>query len=210
MLKPDLFFDVTNVKCSSLFLEKENVWEILNYLEEFVNNYDLGKHLSEVPEYAFLINPETIFLGKNVKILPGAVIEGPCIIEDGCYIGSGALIRPFSMLCEKSYVGHASEIKASILLPKSKAPHFNYVGDSILGNHVNLGAGVILANYKLNGKTIRIRIRDKLIETKRKKLGAIVGDNSNLGCNSVSNPGTLIPKNFSCNPLTTLQGVIET
>ncbi len=184
------------------------VWNTLLQLDTFFNSSFLNSINSYVCEGVLLKNKEKIFIGEHTKISEGVVIEGPCYVGSNCFLAPGAYIRPYTVLLDFSRVGHCSEIKSSILMPYSKAPHFNYVGDSILGNHVNLGAGVILANYKLDGSVIKLKTSTGLIDTGMNKFGSIVGDQSSLGCNSVLNPGTLLPKKYKCRALSSLSGIL--
>lgn len=209
VFKADKFFDLSNTEHVRLFDGISNVWDILNHLKDYLETLSLGVIQSEISPQTNLHNPEKITIGQGCVIDPSCRIEGPCFIGHHCYVGHGAYIRPYTILGNHARVGHCSEIKHSILMPFSKAPHFNYVGDSILGHHVNLGAGVILANYKLDGSKITIKTPLKSIETQLMKFGAVVGDHSAIGCNSVLNPGTLIYKEFVCKPLSNLLGVFE-
>lgn len=136
---------------------------------------------------------DRIAIGKGTRILPGAVIEGPVRIGRDVLIRGGAYLRGGCWIGDESVVGAASEIKRSILLDGAKAPHLNYVGDSILGAGVNLGAGTILSNFRHDGGEIHIPVDGgEPIATGRRKLGAILGDRCLTGCNAVLNPGTVV------------------
>jgi len=148
-----------------------------------------------LPKSCALENEAQIYIGKNVIVEPFTMIVGPCIIEDEAIIAHGSLVRPYSLISNKALVGHCSEIKGSILLQGAKLPHFNYVGDSIIGARVNLGAGLICANVRLDMKEIVLRHEETKYSTGRNKFGAIIGDDSSLSCNLVINPGSFIPKN---------------
>lgn len=183
----EALFD-TQSSVQDLFLQTSYPWEILTLLEDFLKKKK--GIFSLINQKVSLINKEEIFIGKNVEISSFVVIEGPCCIEDNVRIGPGAYIRKGSFLAENSFVGHASEIKNSILLEGAKAPHRNYVGDSILGKNVNLGAGSVLANVRFD----RAEIVLNKIKTSRKKCGAFIGDNAQIGCAVVTSPGTVIAK----------------
>ena len=146
-----------------------------------------------------VIHPEAL-------LAPFCHFIGPCFIGKGAQIRHGAYIRENSWICQDSVVGHSSEIKHSILLPKAKAPHFNYVGDSILGSDTNLGAGTKLSNLRNDGGTVNIRINDRKISSGLRKFGAILGENCQLGCNSVTNPGTILGVGCSVLPNVTVTG----
>jgi len=125
------------------------------------------------------------------------------VIRHGAYIRSNVILAP------ESIVGHASEVKGAIFLERAKAPHFNYVGDSILGADVNLGAGVKCANVRLDRQEVYVKDGSSAVATGRRKLGAVLGDNCQLGCNSVTNPGTLCAPGASCAPCSTLKGYFK-
>jgi len=148
----------------------------------------------------------------TVHVEEGAIVEphvhliGPCLIEANATIRSHAYVREYTWMMTESLLGHASESKHSLFLPGAKAPHFNYVGDSILGSNVNLGAGVKLSNLRNDGEHIGIWLNDVRRETGLRKFGAILGDNAQLGCNAVTNPGTVLGKSCMVHPNTTVSG----
>jgi NDP-sugar pyrophosphorylase family protein len=203
------FFDETYYLSDSILRKFPFPWEVIKSLEEEISHLQLGVIKSKIPEGVFLNKKEQIFIDEDCIIEPGAYIEGPCYIEKRCIIRHGAYIRGQVVLRQGAIVGHCSEVKNSFFFPLAKAPHFNYVGDSILGSHVNLGAGVKIANYRLDKQKIFIPINGKRVETDTSKLGAIIGDRVSLGCNSVTNPGTLIEKDFSCSPCSNLKGYVS-
>lgn len=133
-----------------------------------------------------------VYLGAGSVVEPGAMIKGPAIIGSDTVIRQGAYIREYCLIGDGCVVGHASEIKSSIMLDGSQAAHFNYVGDSVLGHNVNLGAGVKLSNVKNDGGIIQVIIGEERWSTGLRKFGAIVGDRTALGCNCVTSPGSLI------------------
>lgn len=149
----------------------------------------------------------------RVIIDPSAIVEpsthfiGPCYIGPEAIIRHGAYIRENSWICSGALVGHCSEIKHSILLPGSKAPHFNYVGDSILGKGVNLGAGVKLSNLRNDGGEVFLRIGEERIASGLRKFGAVLGEDTQLGCNAVTNPGTVLGSRSTVWPNTTVTGI---
>lgn len=146
---------------------------------------------------------DKIAIGKGVLIETGAFIRGPAIIGDHTEVRQGAYLRGNIVTGKGCVLGHTSEIKHAIFLDNAKAGHFNYIGDSILGNDVNLGAGTKLANLKFISGNIFIEDQGELIDTGRRKFGAILGDNSQTGCNSVTNPGTILGKESFVMPNTT-------
>jgi bifunctional N-acetylglucosamine-1-phosphate-uridyltransferase/glucosamine-1-phosphate-acetyltransferase GlmU-like protein len=138
-----------------------------------------------------LMDPR-IQIGRGSVVEPGALIKGPTIIGNRTEVRQGAYIRGTCLIGDRCVVGHTTEVKSSIFLDGAKAGHFAYIGDSILGNDVNLGAGTKLANLKIKGNSIRIRAGEDVLDTGRRKLGAIVGDGTEIGCNAVTNPGTVL------------------
>jgi carbonic anhydrase/acetyltransferase-like protein (isoleucine patch superfamily) len=135
---------------------------------------------------------DRVILGEGTIVEPGALIKGPLIVGRDTEVRQGAYIRGDCLVGHGCVVGHTTEIKASIMLDGSKAGHFAYIGDSILGRDVNLGAGTKLANLKMIPGNVSIRVEGKRVDTGRRKLGAILGDNTETGCNSVTAPGTLL------------------
>ena len=144
-----------------------------------------------------------IFIGRGTQLEPSAIIKGPAIIGESCEIRQGAYIRGNALIGNHSVVGHATELKNSILMEHTEAGHFNYIGDSIIGSHVNLGAGSKLANLQLRSadeklknyiKPIQIPLDSENLDTGMEKLGAVIGDNVELGCNAIVCPGTMIGK----------------
>ena len=147
-----------------------------------------------------------VHIDNSAIIEPGVHIIGPSYIGPGATLRHGAYIREYSWICANSLVGHSTETKHSVLLPGAKAPHFNYVGDSVLGSNTNLGAGVKLSNLRNDGKHIGIWLNDVRRETGLRKFGAILGDDAQLGCNAVTNPGTVLGKSSMVHPNTTVSG----
>ena len=191
----DQYFDLKAFKHKVIFENNRVAWEILDSLKLYLENFTRYAIHSKVPSNCALYNESQIYIGKNVTIEPFSMIKGPCIVEDNATISHGALVRPFSLISEKTVLGHCSEVKGSILLNGAKLPHFNYVGDSIIGARVNLGAGLICANVRLDMKEIVLKNEQAKVSIGKNKFGAVIGDDSSLSCNLVINPGTFIPKN---------------
>jgi len=208
-LKTQQLFDLSLYKHAEIFDSSEFAWQILSQITEYLKAYQNFKIEINVPSSAYLINPEFIAIGKGSVIEPGAYIKGPCIIGENCVVRHGAYIRGNFIAGNNCVIGHDTEIKNSLMLNNAHAAHFAYVGDSILGNGVNLGAGTKCANFKLNGGPIRLYYAGKFIETGLRKMGAIIGDGCQLGCNSVTNPGTVLGKNVFCYPCTNFGGYVE-
>jgi len=194
MALPDYFFNLKDFSHPELFLGNRPIWETLKILKTYLLNMKCGEILSPIPYAATIINPEKVSIGKGCVVESGAYIEGPCVIGEECHIRHGAYIRPYVLTGDRCVLGHASEFKHAILLDDVCAAHFNYVGDSILGNRVQLGAGVICANFRLDSKEVGVKIGGEYFKMGTKKFGAVIGDHSRLGCNSVINPGILLRK----------------
>lgn len=189
---------------SELSNEKLPVWRDLSAPWKILSYGESGL-LSQMEE--MLSEKESVFIHPNAIIGDSVRIEGPCYIGPGAEIRHSAYLRKGSWICSGALVGHSSEIKNSILLPGSKAPHFNYVGDSILGIGANLGAGVKLSNVRNDRREILVTMEDGgRIETGLRKMGAIIGDGCQLGCNAVTNPGALLIPGTMINPNVTVSG----
>jgi acetyltransferase-like isoleucine patch superfamily enzyme len=147
-----------------------------------------------------------IHIGEGTVVEPGALIKGPSIIGNYTEVRQGAYLRGNCLIGSRCVVGHTTEVKHSIMLDDSKAGHFAYIGDSILGNHVNLGAGTKLANLKIVDVEMKIKVEGKIYETGLRKLGAILGDFTETGCNSVTSPGTLLGKASLVYPCVNMPG----
>ena len=190
----DQFFNVEKFAHKELFEKDKPVWFALKNLSKYIKSLSLGDIEIDIPSNVTLVNPELISIGPGTIIEPGAYIEGPAVIGANCIIRHGAYVREDSLIGDYCIVGHASEIKHSVMIYKANAPHFNYVGDSILGCNTNLGAGFICANVRLDKGEIPVSIKKEKVNSGLKKFGAIIGDGSQFGCNGVSNPGSLFKK----------------
>lgn len=207
-LSPEMYFDLTSYEHAILFKNQTYVWQALGQIEKYLSTFKLGNIEIAIPEGAFLVDAHLISIGKGSIIDPGAYIKGPCIIGKNCTIRHGAYVRGNVIVGDHCVIGHDTEIKNSILLNNANAAHFAYVGDSILGNNVNLGAGTKCANLKFNNLSITISFQKKIIDTGLRKFGAIIGDDAQTGCNTVTNPGTLLGKGVLCSPLVNVKGVV--
>jgi NDP-sugar pyrophosphorylase family protein len=203
------FFDLTSFEHKDVFEGCSYVWQVLERIEAYLLRQSLGINKAAHQEYACLVNPELISIGEGTVIEPGAYIRGPCIIGSNCQIRHGAYIRGNVIVGDHCVVGHATELKHSILLNHARAAHFAFVGDSVLGNDANIGAGVKCANLRLDGSDVFVRYHQQSISTGLRKFGAIVGDGCQIGCNVVMNPGTLFGKHAKCCPCANIGGVIE-
>ena len=195
-----------------LFAQLEAPWEALHRLDGYLASL-LQKAgasglmvLSPVPEGVHIEG--LVYIAEHCVIESGAFIRGPAWIGPGCEIRSGCYIRGSVIAGSGAVLGHASEFKHCILLPHAQAPHFNYVGDSVMGIHAHIGAGVILSNYRLDGKPVAVRSMGtgERIETGLAKFGALIGDSCEIGCNTVLNPGTILGALSVVLPLSNIRG----
>lgn len=200
LVKTKELFDCQTTYLEPLFDECEYPWEMLPKIK------DLAKKIIAEGLEGYTLIADGVLVGENVKIYPTATIEGPTVIGSGTEVRPGAFIRGGVITGENCVIGNSSELKNCILLNKVQIPHYNYVGDSILGNKAHTGAGTICSNLKSDGKNIVIH-GDEEYETNLRKIGGILADGADVGCSSVINPGTIIGKNTSVYPLTSLRGV---
>lgn len=207
-LSPASYFDLSKYKHAALFDGCTYAWQALKQIVPYLAKHVTGKIEVDIPQGVHLDKANLISIGKGTVVEPGAYIRGPCIIGENCVIRHGAYIRGDVIIGDRCVIGHDTEIKSSICLNDAHAAHFAYVGDSILGNGINLGAGTKCANLKLKGDGVVVHDNGKAIDSGLRKFGAIIGDGSQLGCNTVANPGTMIGKNVLCYPSINIKGVI--
>ncbi|HCN27980.1 MAG TPA: UDP-N-acetylglucosamine diphosphorylase [Verrucomicrobiales bacterium] len=200
------YLDLDATQHALLFPEDEPVWTALTRIESYLE-FRLKREIrSELPPGVYL--GEHVFIDEGVVIEPGAVIKGPAWIGRHTVIRSGAYLRENVVVGEGCTLGNSCEFKNCILFDDCEVPHFNYVGDSILGLGPHLGAGVILSNVRLDRKEVTISHHDKVTSTGLRKFGAVIGDRAEIGCNSVINPGTLIGRRSIIYPLTSFGGIL--
>ena len=178
-------------------------FEVLSKISDFIKSL-----CEKLDPDEFIKRDEYIFVHKSAKVAPTAFIAGPCIIDEGAEIRHCAFIRGSAIVGKNAVVGNSTELKNVILFDKVQVPHYNYVGDSVLGFGSHLGAGAITSNVKSDKKLVVLRHKDTVIETKLKKFGAILGDNVEVGCNTVLNPGTMVGKNTNIYPLSMVRGIV--
>lgn len=196
--------DINKTIGKDLFKETNYPWEVLPYIKDYIitlgNNLDKDNY-TEIEDH--------IWVGSNVEIDKLSTIIAPCIIDDNTIIRPGAYIRGNAIIGKNCVIGNSTEIKNAIIFDNCQLPHYNYIGDSILGYHVHLGAGVILSNLKNDGTNIDIKYKGKKLPTGMRKMGSVIGDSTEVGCNSVLYPGTIIGKNTNIYPLTRVRGIIN-
>lgn len=192
-LHPRIFFNDAPDPLLAWIFKCDYPWQALWKLEEWIKS---------------LCPDSAVHMGKGTVVEEGAVIKGPAYIGENCEIRSGAYIRGNVYVGNGSVVGHGTEVKHSILFPGVRADHFNYIRSSILGNYARVGAGVILASMKIPLSEIIVHYGDVSWPTGMEKFGAILGDHTEVGCNAVLNPGSLIGKNSIVYPLVSWRGVL--
>ncbi len=199
-LRTSELFDCKLPYLKELFEDTEYPWEIIPKIKEHITDL-----LADIPE-GFTLYAEGVLVGEGCKIHPLATIEPPCVIGEGCELRTGAYLRGNVILGRNCTVGNSSELKNCILLDGVQVPHYNYVGDSVLGNLAHMGAGAVCSNLKAD-KSEAVVHADIDYHTELQKLGAILGDGADIGCGCVLNPATVVGKNTSVYPLTALRGV---
>ncbi|MCS3917692.1 hypothetical protein Q2T83_14445 [Fervidibacter sacchari] len=203
-LKPEHYFDLSKFAHRELFDGVKFVWEVIPKISDYLRNIVKPEIRGTVMEGAFVDGQ--VFIDEGTVVEPGAVVFGPAYIGKNCVIRSGAYIRGDVLVGDGAVLGHASEFKNCVLMDGAQCPHFNYVGDSVLGFKSHLAAGVIVSNLKITRDEIVVKLDGTEYPTGLRKFGAIVGDEAEIGCNAVINPGTLIGKKVLSYPLTSLRG----
>ena len=196
-------YDLSQTIASSLFKDVTYPWEVLPKIKDFI--IALGNTLDT---HIYEKKGENIWISKSAKVAPTAYISGPVIIGEETEIRHCAFIRGNAIVGNHCVVGNSTELKNVILFNNVQVPHYNYVGDSILGYRSHMGAGSITSNVKSDKKLVIVKSGAECMETGLKKFGAMIGDNVEVGCNSVLNPGTVIGKNSNIYPLSCVRGVV--
>ena len=196
-------FDLEHTIAAPLFEGKVYPWEVLDGIKDFI--LKLGPTLD--PE--LYDNPaEGVWVAKDAKVFPSAYLGSPCIIDCGAEVRHCAFIRGSAIVGKNAVVGNSVELKNVVLFDNVQTPHYNYVGDSVLGFKAHMGAGSITSNVKSDKTLVVIKARDEQIATGRKKVGAMLGDCVEVGCNSVLNPGTVIGRHSNVYPTSSVRGVV--
>lgn len=203
MIAVSELFDLQKTIAAPLFDGLLHPWEALNFIEGFI--LKLGPSL---PVEDFLQRDGDIWIARDAVVAPSASLKGPLIIDRGAEVRHCAFIRGSVIVGKGAVVGNSTELKNALLFDKVQVPHYNYVGDSILGYAAHFGAGVITSNVKGDKSLVVIRHQGQRYETGRKKVGAFVGDHAELGCNTVLNPGTVIGRRAQVYPLCSLRGCL--
>ncbi len=196
-------YDLKETIAAELFTEAEYPWEVLPRIHDFI--LELGKRL---PEEIYEKRGEDIWVAKSAKVAPTACLNGPLIIDEEAEIRHCAFVRGNAIVGKGAVVGNSTELKNVVLFNKVQVPHYNYVGDSVLGFQSHMGAGSITSNVKSDKTLVVVKNGEEKIETGLKKMGAMLGDHVEVGCNSVLNPGTVIGRNSNVYPTSCVRGVI--
>ena len=200
-------FDLSQTTHGALFEGVQYPWDALKRLADYLTqNLKPGTSGAEVHAAAH-VGPQ-VFIGAGTIVEPGAMIIGPAIIGAGCRIRHGAYIRENVIVGDGCVVGNSVELKHCVLFNQCQVPHFNYVGDSILGHKAHLGAGSILSNVKLDNQNVWVNFNGTPIDTGLRKFGALIGDKAEIGCNAVLNPGSIIGRDSIVYPNVSWRGIL--
>ncbi|KAB2644487.1 MAG: UDP-N-acetylglucosamine diphosphorylase [Verrucomicrobia bacterium] len=206
MFHPNAYLDLRHTDHQILINRNSRVWEILSNISSYLADYLTPANYGIKNGNSYI--GKNVFIGKNTIIEEGAVILGPAWIGEGCQLRKGCYIRENVIVGNNSVIGNSCELKNSLLFDEVQVPHFNYVGDSILGYRAHLGAGVILSNVRLDRQEIIIKIENLKISTGLKKFGAILGDYVEIGCNAVLSPGSIIGRESLIYPMVSWHGIL--
>ncbi len=196
-------YDLNETIAADLFEGATYPWEVLSKIKDFI--ITLGATLDEEK---YEKRGENIWIAKSAKVAPTACLNGPLIVDEDAEIRHCAFVRGSAIVGKGAVVGNSTELKNVVLFNKVQVPHYNYVGDSILGYKAHMGAGSITSNVKSDKTLVVIKATDGNMETGIKKVGAMLGDNVEVGCNSVLNPGTVVGRNSNVYPTSCVRGVI--
>ncbi|MBE6732314.1 MAG: UDP-N-acetylglucosamine pyrophosphorylase [Ruminococcaceae bacterium] len=197
-------YDLNHTLAKELLIKYEYPWEVLPFIKNFI--IELGETLDKD---IYEEKEENIWIAKSAKIYPNAYIAAPTIIGENTEVRPGAFIRGSALVGNNCVIGNSTELKNVIIFDNVQVPHYNYVGDSVLGFKSHMGAGALTSNVKQDKTLVTINLGTEKIETKLKKFGACLGDNVEIGCNSVLNPGTVIGRNSRVYPLSMVRGFVK-
>jgi NDP-sugar pyrophosphorylase family protein len=206
MFAPAEFLNLEHTAHPKLFESQKYVWDSLKQIASYLQFRLKPAVLGELLGKPFISN--SVFIGRGTIVEQGAVLKGPAWIGENCHIRSGCYVRENVVVGNRVVMGNSCEFKNSIIFDEAQVPHFNYVGDSILGYHAHLGAGVILSNVKLDRGEIAVAAEQGDIATGLTKFGAIIGDRTEIGCNAVINPGAILGRDCLVYPGVNFRGVL--
>ena len=206
MFKPADLFDLAQTEHAAIFADCQFAWDALKKIESYLKaNLKPGLH-NKCDGVAFIGND--VFIGEGTVVEDGVMIKGPAIIGKNCQIRHNAYLRENVIIGDNCVVGNSTEIKNSLMFNNAAAPHFNYVGDSILGHKAHLGAGVKISNFKLFPGNIMMELDGKPFDTGLRKFGALLGDSAEVGCNAVLNPGSIVGRSAVIYPNVFWRGIL--
>ncbi|MDD4932674.1 MAG: UDP-N-acetylglucosamine diphosphorylase [Methylacidiphilaceae bacterium] len=194
----DCLLDLSETRHTALFLGISWTWEVLPRIAPYLGDRLEPAILGEVSPLA-TVGPK-VRIGRGSVVEAGAVLLGPAWIGENCSVRPGAFVRQNVIVGDRCVLGNSCEFKNALLFDGAQVPHFNYVGDSILGAHAHLGAGAILSNLRLRGDEVRVRFGETVFPTGLRKFGAILGDHAQVGCNAVLNPGSILGRRALVHP----------
>jgi len=206
MFKPADLFDLSQTEHAAIFEGCDYAWDALKKIAAYVAANVRPSLRNRCEGVAYV--GERVSIGEGTVVEDGAMIKGPAIIGRNCQIRHNAYIREHVLIGDNCVIGNSCEVKNSLLFAEAAAPHFNYIGDSILGHKAHLGAGVKISNFKVTGGNIFVEIGGKPFDTGLRKFGALIGDRADVGCNAVLNPGSIIGKSSVIYPNTNWRGVL--
>ena len=206
MFKPTDLFDLRQTEHAALFDGCEHAWDALKKLKDYLQAHLKPALHNRCEGVAYIGEP--VFIGEGTVVEDGAMIKGPAFIGRHCQVRHNAYIREDVIVGDHCVVGNACELKNAVLFNHCQVPHFNYVGDSILGYQAHLGAGVVLSNVKVIPGNVTVEIAGQPFDTGLRKFGALLGDQADVGCNAVLNPGSIIGRGAVIYPCTNWRGIL--
>jgi len=206
MFKPTDLFDLSQTEHAAVFDGCTHAWEALKRIPDYLHTHLQPALHNRCDGVAFI--DDNVFIGEGTVVEDGAMIKGPTIIGRNCQVRHNAYVRGDVIIGNGCVIGNSSELKNALLFNGCQVPHFNYVGDSILGHKAHLGAGVKISNFKLDGTNIRVELDGRLVDTGLRKFGALLGDRTDVGCNAVLNPGSIIGRGSVIYPNVNWRGIL--
>lgn len=202
-LKIHSLYDCSHTRVGELLKRHAYPWEILDSLASWIREAGPRLNREEFEEIA-----PRVWVARDAVVADSAVLHGPCIVDRGAQVRHGAFLRGSTVIGKDAVVGNSTEVKNALLFDGVQIPHFNYVGDSVLGYKAHLGAGAVCSNVKSDRSAVTVLIDGEKLSTRRKKFGAALGDGVEVGCNSVLCPGTVIGRNSTVYPLSRVRGFV--
>ena len=206
MFRPTELFDLSQTEHATIFDGCENAWEALKKIKDYLKANLRAELRNRCDGKAFI--GENVFIGEGTVVEDGAMIKGPALIGRNCQIRHNAYLREDVIVGNECVVGNSCELKNALLFNNCQVPHFNYVGDSILGYRAHLGAGVVLSNVKVIKGNVSVELEGRRLDTGLRKFGALIGDHGQIGCNAVLNPGSIVGRGAVIYPCVNWRGVL--